>query len=341
MTPSGQLAWLSKPNPTIAVEALRRAAVRATLAPSVHNTQPWQLVIGSGALAIHADFSRQLRMLDPARRQLIISCGCAVLNARVSLAADGYPVTVRWPADSSRPDLLAELTSCSDGDLSLAMLDPVLGLRRTNRREFADDPVPPQLVEVLIEAADREGGRLVMIDEPAHRRAAAVLSRRADAIENADPRYRAELRAWATDDPHRSDGVAFATVPHGRGPAGDLVRIRDYGAHQDGGLPEHTRSSGAECLLLLGSDEDDPVSWLRAGQALERVWLEVTRAGYAMSLFTQVVEVPATRQLLRSELGLSMQPHVLLRVGRAPATPVTRRRKLVDVLRQHPQAGAA
>ncbi|MEO7259959.1 MAG: nitroreductase [Jatrophihabitantaceae bacterium] len=337
MTPSSQSATLSMANPTIAVEALRRAAVRATLAPSVHNTQPWQLVIGRGTLEIHADFSRQLQVLDPTRRQLIISCGCAVLNARVSLAADGYPATVRWPADPGRPDLLAELSSCPDGDLSLAMLDPVLTLRRTNRREFFDDAVPSQLIEVLIEAADREGGQLVMIDEPAHRRATALLSQRADAIENADPRYRAELRAWVTEDPRRTDGVAFATVPNGRGPAGDRVPLRGHGAHEHGGLPEHTRSSSDQCLLLLGSDSDDPLSWLRAGQALERVWLEVTRAGYVMSLFTQVIEVPATRQLLRSELGLSMQPHVLLRVGRAPATPFTRRRKLVDVLRQHPR----
>ena len=43
------------------VEALRRAAVRATWAPSVHNTQPWRFVIGHGALEVHADFSRQLR----------------------------------------------------------------------------------------------------------------------------------------------------------------------------------------------------------------------------------------------------------------------------------------
>jgi len=338
MRPSEQLPTLSRATPVIADEALRRAAVRATLAPSVHNTQPWQLVIGHRTLQIHADFSRQLQVLDPSRRQLIISCGCALLNARVSLAADGYSVTVRLPADVGRPGLLAELSGFPDGDLSLAMLDPVLTLRRTNRREFADEAVPPQLLRVLTQAADREHAQLFVIEKPAHRLAAARLSQRAEAIENADPHYRAELRAWVTEDPRRSDGVVFATVPNGAGPVGARVPMRDYGAADGGGLPEHTRSSIDQCLLVLGTDGDDRLSWLRAGQALERVWLEVTRAGYAMSLFTQVIEVPATRDLLRSELGLSMQPHVLIRVGRAPATPATRRRKLVDVLRQGPQA---
>ena len=89
MTETGRLATVGGPGSGIPDEALRRAAVRATLAPSVHNTQPWRIVIGPGTLTFHADTSRQLRLLDPTGRQLIISCGCALLNARVSLAADG------------------------------------------------------------------------------------------------------------------------------------------------------------------------------------------------------------------------------------------------------------
>jgi nitroreductase len=41
-------------------KALRRAAVQATLAPSVHNTQPWRLAIVNDTLEISADFERQL-----------------------------------------------------------------------------------------------------------------------------------------------------------------------------------------------------------------------------------------------------------------------------------------
>lgn len=76
--------------------------------------------------------------------------------------------------------------------------------------------------------------------------------------------------------------------------------------------------------------------WLRAGKALQRVWLEVTRHGYVASLFTQLIEVAETYAALRRELALTLRPHVLLRVGRAPATAATRRRRLVDVLREAP-----
>ena len=36
---------------------------------------------------------------------------------------------------------------------------------------------------------------------------------------------------------------------------------------------------------------DTPAAWLRAGEALERVLLEVTRCGYVASPLTQVTEV--------------------------------------------------
>jgi nitroreductase len=335
MTRTGRLAVLSEHSSQLPAETLRRAAVRATLAPSVHNTQPWQFVIGPGTLEIHADYSRQLRVLDPTGRQLIISCGCALLNARVSLAATGYTAAVRRFHAEGRAALLAELSSSGEEDRTgLAALDPVLGLRRTNRREFAADPVPAELVDLLTAAATREGARLFAVSTAAHRLAVTRLSQHADAVQNADPGYRAELRAWVSEDPHRADGVTTATFPPATQPAADVVMIRDYGDQLNGALPAHSGGNPPTCLLLLGTEDDSPMSWLRAGEALERVWLEVTRAGFAMSLFTQVIEVAGTRGLLRDELGLSMYPHVLLRVGRAPATPLSRRRKLVEVLRQ-------
>ena len=43
----------------------RRAVERASLAPSVHNTQPWHFVVRSEVLELRGDSDRQLRALDP------------------------------------------------------------------------------------------------------------------------------------------------------------------------------------------------------------------------------------------------------------------------------------
>ncbi len=316
------------------VQALRRAAVHATLAPSVHNTQPWRFVIGHDALEIHADRSRRLRVLDPTGRQLLVSCGCALFNARVALAAAGYDAVVERFPDPAKLGLLARITvpDAPVERLPLGALDAVIELRQSNRRRFADDQVPPDVVDDLVAAAAAEDARLFPVTEPEHRLAVARLSQQADRAEIADPAYRAELRAWTSDDPHRRDGVPAMAVPHVDAGAHDDVPIRDFDTQGAGWLPVETRSSMNQCLLLLGTPTDRPAAWLRAGEALEHVLLEVTRRGYAASLFTQVIELPGTRALLRSELGLDMHPHILLRVGRAPKTPASRRRRLVDVV---------
>jgi hypothetical protein len=322
------------------VTALRRAAVRATLAPSVHNTQPWRFVLSPDAVELYADRSRQLSVLDPAGRQLVISCGCALSNMRVALAGMGHRVEVARFPDPLRGDLLARVTvrgSSVEPD-PLAALDAVIELRRSNRRSFADEPVPSEVVSDLVAAAATEDAQLFPIDKPGHRLITASLSQQADRAQWADPGYRAELRRWTTNDVRRLDGVPASAIPRVDGSADDDIPIRDFDTTGKGALPAATRSTMWQCLLLLGTTNDSASGWLRAGEALERVLLEVTRHGFAASLLTQIVEVPRTRALLRRELGLRMNPHVLLRVGRAPLTPATRRRRLVDVLSDQPPA---
>lgn len=317
-------------------QALRRAAVRATLAPSVHNTQPWRFVLSGDALEIHADPLRRLQVLDPTGRQMLISCGCALFNARVSLAASGFQAHVERLPDPTRPELLARISAQLDasgtGPRALAPLDALIESRRTNRRRFDVDEVPPEVVDVLVAAAVAEGAQLMPVTRAEDRISVAIQSQRADAQENADPAYRAELRRWTTGDDLRNDGVPASAIPYGAAGGHDDVPVRDFDTTGAGELPTETRSGMNQCLLLLGTADDSPGAWLRAGEALEHLLLEAENYGYAVSPITQLIELPNTRAMLRRELRLTMQPHVLLRVGRAPATPATRRRRLIDML---------
>jgi hypothetical protein len=323
---------------TPAETVLRDAAQRAILAPSVHNTQPWRFVLHGQGLDLLADRTRQLAVLDPTGRQMYLSIGCALLNARVALAAAGRAAQVARFPEPDRPDLVARIVLGGGDpvDEALAALNPVVELRQTNRRRFAPDPVPDELVATVVNAAAAEGAVLHPVVRPDDRMALARLSQKADSQQITDPAYRAELRAWTNNDPTRRDGVRAAVVPHVDGSAADEVPIRDFDSQGAGWLPAETHSSAGQCLLILGTKGDDPESWVRAGEALERAWLEITRAGFVASLFTQVIELGALRAELSDELRLGLRPHVVLRVGRAPVTPATMRRRLADVLEERP-----
>ena len=314
-------------------EILRNAAMRATLAPSIHNTQPWRFRLGRHSLEMRADPDRQLRVLDPGRRQLMISCGCALFNARVAVAASRHELRVERFPDPSEKDLVARLTigEPSAPWTPLVRLDAAIDRRRSSRREFFDTHVSEEIVWELTTAASAEDATAVPISSLDQRRDVAALVREADAVENADPDYLAELRKWTIERSSRDEGVAASSYPQATGQRGEIP-LRDFGAGGSGQMPPMLDSGLDQCLLVIGTSADDPLSWLRAGEALERLWLEATRLDQVLSLFSQPVEVRHTRQRLRQVLGASIWPQVLLRVGQAAPNVATRRRSLDQVL---------
>lgn len=315
--------------------ALRYAAGRAVLAASVHNSQPWRFALRDESLELRADRDRQLLALDPTGRQLVISCGCALFNARVALAASGCESQSTALPDPAQPDLLARIEIRPRWGVRgspLAALDEAIDSRRTNRREFTTETLPSELLEVLVRSAAAEGSEVLVIHDAYQRRLLADLTRRAAAIENADPAYRAELSAWTTDDPMRPDGVQAMSLPRLDADSTDELPLRGFDSCGVGWLPAGTHSTSDQCFVLLANVADDPGGWLSTGQALERILLEIARAGFAASPFTQVVEVPSLRTQLRGGLRLDLWPHVVLRVGHAPPTPASRRRPLSAVL---------
>jgi nitroreductase len=313
--------------PDPCVRALEHAADFAVLAPSVHNTQPWKIVMHLDRMELRADWSRQLGALDPLGRALIQSVGAALLTARVALAAEDWAVEVDRLPSPSDPDLLAvahPVAGHPDG--GLAALAPAVEQRRTNRRPFDPEPVPEHVLRLLTAAAAEEGTSLVPVTQEQHRRLVVRLTQQADEVQNASPAYRAELRRWTTRPAEAGDGVPGSVVQHVDGGSGDDLPLRDFDTQGAGELPGGAGSGVDQTLVLLATYDDDPTSWLRSGEALQRVLLELTRLGWAASPVTQAIEVPVTRTRLRSALTWDAHPQMLLRIGRAePTGPAPRR----------------
>lgn len=314
-------------------EVLEHAADRACLAPSVHNTQPWTLRLTGGHLALRADRSRQLTTLDPLGRELVLSLGAALLNARVAVAARGWAMEVRRLPDPDDPDLFAELhVVVGRPESELADLDRLIRRRHTNRRRFDREPLPGDLRARLSAIAAEEGAVLVPVDSDDDRRLVARLTQEADEAQNADPAYRAELRHWTTRPAAAGDGVPPGVVVHGDERRSDELPLRNFDTTGTGALPPDTASDSRQTILLVATRTDQPLDWLRAGEAMERLLLELTRQGWVASPVTQALEVPATRAALRSALTGELHPQVLVRVGHAASTITVPRRRRDEVV---------
>ena len=152
---------------------------------------------------------------SPTGREMFVSVGAAVFNLRVAVRAFGRENRVSFMPDPGEADLAARVTleravAPPAGATALAGAIP---RRHTNRRPFADRPVPYGTMEELAAAAELENAVLMPVD-PALRDGVLSLTRTAENRMHSDPRYRTELGAWTTPGGvGRRDGVprsAFA-----------------------------------------------------------------------------------------------------------------------------------
>ena len=321
-----ELDWFTtsgKPGPVL-VSCL----TAATAAPSVHNTQPWLFRPHDGAIDVLADDRRRLHVLDPDGREMYVSVGAAVFTLRVALAAAGRPSAARLLPER---DVAARVTigPPTEPTRVARALAGAIGRRHTNRRPFADKPIPYGTMEELSGAAVAEGASLLVVG-PELRDGVLSLTRTADTRMRGNPGYLAELASWTTPPGvGRRDGVPR----HAFGPRSTDAHLpmRDMGLGH--GAPTGLVDFEPDpTLVMLFTPDDTVADWLRAGAALQRLWLTATLRGLAATPMSQLTEISALRDLL-ADSTTRYVAQTVLRLG-YPLSPAlaTPRRPLADVL---------
>lgn len=322
----------------LARQDARTAVAAATLAPSLHNSQPWLFDITDGGIDLYADVGRWLRSIDSDQRQLHVSCGAAGLHLRVALRNLGYSLDWGWLPEPGNSDHLLRVSVTgrqppTEEEVGLAEAMPI---RHTNRAVFEPRPVPAGLVEVLGAQAVAEGAWLNQVVGGEEEVRLAVLLNEAAEAELADAGYRAELSGWVwagPTEPGRHDGIPPAALPQDPpGGRATTLPLREFrAAAPDVAVTASPPPPERPLIVVLGTPGDDRISWLQAGAAAERVLLRAALEGVDGSFLNQVVDLPGYRLRLRQELRLIGYPQLVLRLGYGHGWPVTPRRSVDEV----------
>jgi hypothetical protein len=321
---------------TFDIETLRQAVATATKAPSVHNTQPWRFRLGSSSIDLYGDRTRTLNVLDRTGRQLVLSCGAALLFLRVALRAAGLDAEVALLPDDD-PDHLATVAvrPGTPPTAEESALAAAVDVRHMQRSPFEARDLPADVVRELRRAAEHEQAWLHVIHRREDQLALISLLSRADEMETDDAAYREELQAWIRTDAS-TDGIPAQILP-GRGERHTEVVIRDFDPSRpaDDDEPPQQIVDEHPALVVLGTDGDSSRAHLLAGMALGRVLLRAAVDGVSASPLGQVLDWPGPRAMLRQRLNLIGEPQLVLRMGYGTAKDPSRtsgRRPLDEIL---------
>ena len=113
----------------------------AILAPSGHNSQPWQFQVSDNEIIITPDYSKRLDVVDGNDRELFISLGCAVENLMTAARHYGYDSNYDFNGGKivvtfSKQDV------CNDDPLFDA-----IKMRHTHRGNFTGEKIPENLLQ--------------------------------------------------------------------------------------------------------------------------------------------------------------------------------------------------
>jgi hypothetical protein len=312
----------------------------AVLAANAHDTQPWRFQIGSDRIDVYADADRHLGAMDPFRREMHLSLGCALENAVLIARSLGYTAELR-----TYGGLLQEGGVRDDAgpaaSIGLAKQKPeasplaaAISHRHTNRSTYQDRSIPIDMLNLLSALASDATVRLIWMTDPVVRRDFANATITATESIVSDSVMIADSDRWfrATDaeiELHRDGPTLYCA---GLSPlvlfGARLMPVSTPSAHRH--WIDQTRDAQLGTRPVIGlisvKDPYDRDSALRAGRLWQRLHLRGTLLGLGMQPLNQLPEcVDRERQLGRASISrktlagfsgdAAWQPTFAFRVG--------------------------
>ncbi|MFC5625311.1 Rv1355c family protein [Algoriphagus winogradskyi] len=272
---------------------------KANTAPSGGNSQPWKWIFDQGGvLHLLHDKSKSESLLDYLGTGSLLAFGAALQNFRLVAASMGIELTIHQHIQNFEEELIASIVfdSRSEDPISILNGDLVAGIsmRCTNRKNAERVPLEKQTLDEFKNIATSDGVSLEIIDGLEQLRALTPIVGGMDRLRLLhDQGYKdfiSEIRWSAEEALETKDGIDIATLEMGNSERAAVGLVRDPGTIEffrkndlGYGLTKISDQTilSASAVLMFTADEYTPSAFLKAGAAIQRVWIKANLSGYS------------------------------------------------------------
>jgi len=305
------------------------------IAPSSHNTQPWSVKIKDNTIYLYADFSRSLHFSDPENRELYISLGAALQNTLYATRGLGFDYKLKYFPKSDN-ELVAEisLNLAGKGKLDEEMLLAMRN-RHSNRNVYEDREIPKDVIDSLKRLVKDLGVELNIVTGKKEKSKLAdlVAAGTLEAMESKG--FKDELSKWVrhnwtwAHDGMPGYGFNMPLVMSFLSPV--AIKYFNIGSMQ--AKTEKTLINSSSAVAVISGKNEVP-TWVKAGQAYDRIILDATKKGIKSATMTAAVEIGEHHKKIMEILGSSQRPLVMFRLGYCDKVPKgTPKRTVQEIIR--------
>lgn len=294
----------------------------ASLAPSGHNTQPWQIrVEAPDRWVIGTDPARRLPAVDPENREALLSIGAFLENLTLAAASQGIHVELEMMAKSNFDTELIRVHRVRHRPVDYPMQRLVE--RRTVKHGHQNREL--RRADVAALTGSNSGSMFYFPRGTKHADCIRDAAVETFGIQSARDDAQRELVQWLRlrrDDIERCrDGL----TPGGmeiQGLAGFFVRnfvspedfLKPMYRQQGADLTAKLAAEGAGWMIIT-SEGRSVEDLLDAGRRFQRMALRARELGIAIHPMTQALEEPVGQTQVTGNHDAGMIPQFILRVG--------------------------
>jgi nitroreductase len=285
------------------------------LAPSGHNSQPWNFKITDNSILLTSNKNRSLSKSDPDKKILTLSFGCLLENVIITARYFGYSTSVEFQGDT----ILLKFTLSPRTDNLDGELINQISARATERGEYLPTALSKSFLNIL-RSRDNENIKLFIVsDEEKIKKEKLISIMLESQIEAMDNSYfRDELSHFIISNYSKS-GTGMPGFCLGiPGPVSIIapalikkINLSRATKKQDKKiLSDHTP---AIAILTTKANKED--LWLEAGQIFQNLWLQATKENIRFSPLAAAAQIPKYSNKVKELLNTDYEPAILFRLG--------------------------